>query len=63
MFLHAAQLALPHPISGEMLHLAAPLPPELRAFVAQLGAPDEACAAHVRTEQSRKRNIHEKQTL
>ena len=63
MFLHAAQLALPHPASGEMLRLAAPLPPALQAFVAQLGAPDEACAAHVRTEQSRKRNIHEKQTL
>ncbi|MBO4329788.1 MAG: RluA family pseudouridine synthase [Rhodocyclaceae bacterium] len=63
MFLHAACLALPHPVSGEMLHLAAPLPPALQAFVAQLGAPDEACVAPARTEQSRKRNLHEKQTL
>jgi len=36
MFLHAASLALPHPISGEPLSFAAPLPPELAAFVARL---------------------------
>jgi 23S rRNA pseudouridine955/2504/2580 synthase len=29
MFLHAWKLALPHPITGRPLDLAAPLPPEL----------------------------------
>lgn len=41
MFLHAARLALPHPIGGETLHLTAPLPPELRTFIEQLGPPNE----------------------
>ncbi len=30
--LHAAELSLDHPISGERLHLRAPLPPDLQAF-------------------------------
>jgi 23S rRNA pseudouridine955/2504/2580 synthase len=37
MFLHAARLSLEHPVSGEPLHLAAPLPADLSAFVATLG--------------------------
>ncbi len=36
MFLHAAKLALPHPLTGESLQLAAPLPPELQSFIDQL---------------------------
>jgi 23S rRNA pseudouridine1911/1915/1917 synthase len=35
-FLHAAQLSLAHPLTGKPLHLAAPLPPELTAFLACL---------------------------
>ena len=33
MFLHAAKLALPHPLSGERVELASPLPAELLAFI------------------------------
>ncbi|HEY6898327.1 MAG TPA: RluA family pseudouridine synthase [Rhodocyclaceae bacterium] len=33
MFLHAAKLSFTHPLSGERLELAAPLPPELQEFV------------------------------
>jgi 23S rRNA pseudouridine955/2504/2580 synthase len=33
MFLHAASLVFDHPLTGERLRLAAPLPPELQAFV------------------------------
>lgn len=36
MFLHAASLSLPHPISDEALAFSAPLPPELAAFVMRL---------------------------
>jgi 23S rRNA pseudouridine955/2504/2580 synthase len=36
MFLHAAQLNMPHPLSGAPLALAAPLPDELRDFVTRL---------------------------
>jgi len=36
MFLHAAHLKLPHPLSGEMLDLKSELPPELAQFVAYL---------------------------
>jgi len=32
MFLHAARLALPHPLSGAGVELESPLPPELRGF-------------------------------
>lgn len=39
MFLHAWHLNLPHPVSGEMLELEAPLPEELHAFLNGLGAP------------------------
>lgn len=38
MFLHAARLSLPHPLSGAPLAFEAPLPAELQAFVAQLDA-------------------------
>jgi 23S rRNA pseudouridine955/2504/2580 synthase len=37
MFLHAAKLSLPHPISGELLRLEAPLPPELDTFLKACG--------------------------
>jgi 23S rRNA pseudouridine955/2504/2580 synthase len=33
MFLHAAELELQHPVSGEPLRLSSPLPPELEAFL------------------------------
>jgi 23S rRNA pseudouridine955/2504/2580 synthase len=36
MFLHAAQLQLPHPLTGEAIALSAPLPPELGNFIAAL---------------------------
>lgn len=36
MFLHAATLALRHPLSGEPLSMEAPLPAELRNFVARI---------------------------
>jgi 23S rRNA pseudouridine955/2504/2580 synthase len=36
MFLHAARLDLPHPITGEPIALTLALPPELRQFVDQL---------------------------
>jgi len=36
MFLHAAQLNMPHPLGGAPLTLAAPLPNELRDFVTRL---------------------------
>jgi 23S rRNA pseudouridine955/2504/2580 synthase len=32
MFLHAARLALPHPLSGAPVELESPLPVELRSF-------------------------------
>lgn len=36
MFLHAARLDLPHPITGEPISLTLALPPELQCFVDQL---------------------------
>ena len=36
MFLHAAKLALPHPLSGALIELESPLPPELRNFTDKL---------------------------
>ena len=36
MFLHAAKLALPHPLSGELLELQSSLPAELKSFVDKL---------------------------
>lgn len=36
MFLHAASLELPHPLTGERLKLEAPLPEDLRRFLASL---------------------------
>jgi 23S rRNA pseudouridine955/2504/2580 synthase len=36
MFLHAAKLALPHPLSAAPLELESPLPDELRGFVEKL---------------------------
>jgi 23S rRNA pseudouridine955/2504/2580 synthase len=36
MFLHAAKLALPHPLSGVLLELGSPLPTELRSFTEML---------------------------
>lgn len=38
MFLHAAKLALPHPLSGHRLELASPLPAELAGFLDRLDA-------------------------
>ncbi len=39
MFLHARQLAIDHPATGERLTLTAPLPPACSALLARLGAP------------------------
>lgn len=36
MFLHAARLELPHPLTHEPIQLTAPLPPELQSFIDQL---------------------------
>jgi 23S rRNA pseudouridine955/2504/2580 synthase len=36
MFLHAAKLKLPHPLSEEVLSLESPLPPELNAYLTRL---------------------------
>lgn len=41
MFLHAANLALPHPVTDQLLRLSAPLPQELADFVAQLDATEK----------------------
>lgn len=41
-FLHAAELEFAHPITGRMLHLRAPLPPELAAFRQSLTAREES---------------------
>lgn len=38
--LHAWRLALKHPVTGEMLDLAAPLPPDLAGVVSAAGMPD-----------------------
>ncbi len=40
-FLHAAQLAFPHPEDGRPMSFASPLPPDLRAFLAGLGLPTD----------------------
>jgi len=40
-FLHAAQLAFPHPEDGRQMSFASPLPPDLRAFLASLGLPTD----------------------
>jgi 23S rRNA pseudouridine1911/1915/1917 synthase len=37
--LHAAELSLDHPTTGERLHIEAPLPADLRAFWDALTAP------------------------
>ncbi len=39
MFLHARQLVIDHPATGERLTLTAPLPPECRALLQRLGEP------------------------
>ncbi|TSC79159.1 MAG: 23S rRNA pseudouridine synthase [Candidatus Peregrinibacteria bacterium Gr01-1014_25] len=36
LFLHAASLTFPHPITGEKLHVAAPLPPTFREVMGKL---------------------------
>jgi 23S rRNA pseudouridine955/2504/2580 synthase len=36
MFLHAAKLKLPHPLTGTALELASPLPADLKSFLARL---------------------------
>ena len=40
-FLHAARLAFTHPISGAPLEFEAPLPAELREFLARVESPEE----------------------
>jgi 23S rRNA pseudouridine955/2504/2580 synthase len=41
MFLHAASMRLPHPLSREKLNLAAPLPAELEKFLKKIGSTNE----------------------
>jgi len=38
MFLHAHSIAFAHPLTGEAMHLTAPLPKELESFIARLDA-------------------------
>lgn len=38
MLLHSARLELIHPITGKLLHLTAPLPPDFAAFIAEARA-------------------------
>ena len=38
MFLHAAKLSLPHPLTGEPVALTADLPPELQSYLNALNA-------------------------
>ena len=38
MFLHAHSIAFAHPLTGEPMHLTAPLPKELESFIAKLDA-------------------------
>lgn len=45
MFLHAAELAFAHPATGAPVRLAAPLPPELAAFVDRLAPRKDHAAA------------------
>jgi 23S rRNA pseudouridine955/2504/2580 synthase len=42
MFLHAALMRLPHPLSGEKLSLAAPLPAELEKYLNRIEADHES---------------------
>lgn len=42
MFLHALRAVIVHPVTGAVLELEAPLPPELKAFVAGLDAGEGA---------------------
>jgi 23S rRNA pseudouridine1911/1915/1917 synthase len=45
-FLHAARLEFPHPKSGKLLELEAPLPPDLEGFLSALESnPEDARAA------------------
>jgi 23S rRNA pseudouridine1911/1915/1917 synthase len=37
-FLHAAELAFPHPFSGEEVRLVSELPPDLQAYLATIPA-------------------------
>jgi 23S rRNA pseudouridine1911/1915/1917 synthase len=41
-FLHAAQLAFPHPDDERQMSFSSPLPPDLRAFLESLGLPTDA---------------------
>lgn len=43
LFLHAAQLTVPHPVSGERLTLKAPLDPGLERLLARLAREAEEC--------------------
>jgi 23S rRNA pseudouridine955/2504/2580 synthase len=38
MFLHAHSISFSHPLTGEPLHITAPLPQELEKFIARLDA-------------------------
>jgi 23S rRNA pseudouridine1911/1915/1917 synthase len=40
-FLHAARLAFPHPEDGREIRCSSPLPPDLAAFLAALGLPEQ----------------------
>ncbi len=42
MFLHAHSIAFAHPLTGEPMHISAPLPAELAGFIAKLDALDAA---------------------
>ncbi|MGA3373687.1 MAG: RluA family pseudouridine synthase [Terracidiphilus sp.] len=44
-FLHAARLEFPHPRTGKLLELEAPLPAELAAFLSRLEDPRASCSS------------------
>lgn len=48
-FLHAADLEFPHPRTGKLISLEAPLPPELESYLARLEAPGQSSAQPKRT--------------
>jgi len=48
-FLHAAHLEFPHPRTGKLISLEAPLPPDLESFLTRLEAPGKSSAPPKRT--------------
>jgi 23S rRNA pseudouridine955/2504/2580 synthase len=58
MFLHAFRLGLRHPVSATPLVVESPLPADLAAFVANLGAPAVVGASQPRADTTPRRRSH-----